>query len=127
MAELSPEICHIDDRSLSLVEGGGGSCCLSGFDLYIKGFLSSSTRYFSYFVQKMVPNDYCFTKYHVCRNDYFCSNSRISYRAETTLTSLELSQALLWCPRLSLFYTQQSAGKQSKFLTTLAASECLTV
>ena len=30
MAELSPELGHIDDRSLSLVEGGGGSCCLSG-------------------------------------------------------------------------------------------------
>ena len=30
VAELSPELGHIDDRSLSLVEGGGGSCCLSG-------------------------------------------------------------------------------------------------
>ena len=30
MAELSPELGHIDDRSLFLVESGGGSCCLSG-------------------------------------------------------------------------------------------------
>ena len=30
VAELSPEPGHIDDRSLSLEEGGGGSCCLSG-------------------------------------------------------------------------------------------------
>ena len=30
VAELSPEICHIDDRSLSLVEGGGRGRRLSG-------------------------------------------------------------------------------------------------
>ena len=38
VAELSPEPGHIDDRSLSLVEGGGGSCCLSGSAIFYKGF-----------------------------------------------------------------------------------------
>ena len=36
VAELSPEFSHIGDRSLSLVEGGGGSCRLSGKGLFYR-------------------------------------------------------------------------------------------
>ena len=42
VAELSPELGHIDDRSLSLEVSEGGSCCLSGGStLYYKGLTLS--------------------------------------------------------------------------------------
>ena len=45
VAELIPELGHVDDRSLSLVEGGGGSCCLSGSAIFYKGILYPSKIY----------------------------------------------------------------------------------